>query len=170
MEDPPGASDSFYAKRKTKPPRKQVALLQPKALSLTGSTHQAGQDFNPRMLKVSKRSARPTKQTSTFDETRSILPLPPTSSARPVVEMMGVSEEDSRSLYRALKRKYLVLEEESFALAEELEKTEDEVKQLEQEKMALLDELLVLEGLAFNPYPPVQPCPKNSLTLPPSCG
>ncbi|XP_052196830.1 uncharacterized protein LOC127804125 [Diospyros lotus] len=49
--------------------------------------------------------------------------------------------------YRALRRKYLLLEEESFGLGRELREVEDEVKTLEQEKLALLDELVVLEGL-----------------------
>ena len=49
--------------------------------------------------------------------------------------------------YRALRRKYLLLEEESFALGSSLKGLEDEVKTLEEEKLALLDELVVLEGL-----------------------
>ncbi|KAK7309437.1 hypothetical protein RJT34_06163 [Clitoria ternatea] len=49
--------------------------------------------------------------------------------------------------YRALRRKYLLLEEESFALGEELREVEDEVKTLEDEKVALLDQLVVMEGL-----------------------
>ncbi|KAK3034165.1 hypothetical protein RJ639_034305 [Escallonia herrerae] len=49
--------------------------------------------------------------------------------------------------YRTLRRKYLLLEEESFGLGRELDGVEDEVKTLEQEKFALLDELVVLEGL-----------------------
>ncbi|KAK4368253.1 hypothetical protein RND71_012045 [Anisodus tanguticus] len=49
--------------------------------------------------------------------------------------------------YRALRRKYLLLEEESFALNKELREAEDEIKALEDEKLTLLDELVVLEGL-----------------------
>ncbi|XP_043713803.1 F-box protein SKIP23 [Telopea speciosissima] len=49
--------------------------------------------------------------------------------------------------YRALRRKYLLLEEESFTLGRELGEVEDEVKALEDEKLALLDQLVVLEGL-----------------------
>ncbi|CAN1159522.1 hypothetical protein LINPERHAP2_LOCUS22761 [Linum perenne] len=49
--------------------------------------------------------------------------------------------------YRALRRKYLLLEEESFTLGTELRDIEDEVNALEDEKLALLDELIVLEGL-----------------------
>ncbi|KAF5203893.1 hypothetical protein FRX31_006518, partial [Thalictrum thalictroides] len=49
--------------------------------------------------------------------------------------------------YRALRRKYLMLEDESFVLGKELVEVEDEVKILEDEKLALLDQLVVLEGL-----------------------
>lgn len=49
--------------------------------------------------------------------------------------------------YRALRRKYLLLEEESFTLGTELKEVEDEVKTLEDEKHGLLDQLVVLEGL-----------------------
>ncbi|XP_027361781.1 uncharacterized protein LOC113869585 [Abrus precatorius] len=49
--------------------------------------------------------------------------------------------------YRVLRRKYLLLEDESFALGKELREVEDEVKTLEEEKIALLDQLVVMEGL-----------------------
>ncbi|EXB74432.1 hypothetical protein L484_002283 [Morus notabilis] len=49
--------------------------------------------------------------------------------------------------YRSLRRKYLLLEEESFTLGRDLREVEDEVKSLEDEKHALLDRLVVLEGL-----------------------
>lgn len=49
--------------------------------------------------------------------------------------------------YRALRRKYLLLEEESFSLDKELNEVDAEVKTLEDEKLALLDHLVVLEGL-----------------------
>ncbi|KAK6929246.1 hypothetical protein RJ641_005451 [Dillenia turbinata] len=49
--------------------------------------------------------------------------------------------------YRALRRKYLLLEEESFTVGKKLREVEDEVKELEEEKLALLDQLVVLEGL-----------------------
>lgn len=51
------------------------------------------------------------------------------------------------SEYRQLRRKYLVLEDESFALGKELREAEDQVKTLEEEKIALLDQLVVMEGL-----------------------
>lgn len=49
--------------------------------------------------------------------------------------------------YRVLRRKYLLLEEESYALGRELKDVEVEVKTLDDEKHALLDQLVVLEGL-----------------------
>ncbi|KAF9602858.1 hypothetical protein IFM89_031804 [Coptis chinensis] len=49
--------------------------------------------------------------------------------------------------YRSLRRKYLLLEDESFVLGKELREVEEEVKILEDEKFALLDQLVVLEGL-----------------------
>ncbi|CAH9148524.1 unnamed protein product [Cuscuta epithymum] len=49
--------------------------------------------------------------------------------------------------YRALRKKYLLLEEESFTLGKELMEVEDDIKVLEEEKLGLLDELVVLEGL-----------------------
>lgn len=49
--------------------------------------------------------------------------------------------------YRVLRRKYLLLEEESFGLDSELKEAENEVTELENEKLALLDKLVVLEGL-----------------------
>ncbi|OIW10776.1 hypothetical protein TanjilG_27722 [Lupinus angustifolius] len=49
--------------------------------------------------------------------------------------------------YRTLRRKYMMLEDESFALGRELRDVEDDVKTLEDEKVALLDQLVVMEGL-----------------------
>lgn len=48
--------------------------------------------------------------------------------------------------YRYVSRKYMLLEEDSFAVEGALSKVEDEVKTLEDEKFALLDQLVVLEG------------------------
>ena len=49
--------------------------------------------------------------------------------------------------YRALRKKYLLLEEENYTLDEQLGMAEDEAQTLEDEKFALLDQLVVLEGL-----------------------
>ncbi|KAJ7520219.1 hypothetical protein O6H91_20G072800 [Diphasiastrum complanatum] len=65
-------------------------------------------------------------------------------------------KKKSHSRYRALKRKCTLLEEERYALAEELEETQAEIKELEKEKLALLDKLLIWEGLDANPFPPFQ--------------
>lgn len=58
-----------------------------------------------------------------------------------------VDSSTSGNEYRALRRKYLLLEEESFGLGRELKEVEDDIKNLEDEKLSLLDELVVLEGL-----------------------
>ncbi|KAI4330444.1 hypothetical protein MLD38_028734 [Melastoma candidum] len=49
--------------------------------------------------------------------------------------------------YRALRRQYLLMEEESFRLGNQLRELETEVMMLEDEKHELLDELVVFEGL-----------------------
>ncbi|KAI3747641.1 hypothetical protein L6452_10189 [Arctium lappa] len=49
--------------------------------------------------------------------------------------------------YRSLRRKYLLLKEESFNLGRETKDIQDAVNSLEEEKLSLLDELVVLEGL-----------------------
>ncbi|KAJ3707879.1 hypothetical protein LUZ61_011584 [Rhynchospora tenuis] len=49
--------------------------------------------------------------------------------------------------YRVLRRKYLMLEEESFSLDKDLAEADAEARALEEEKSALLDQLVVLEGL-----------------------
>ncbi|KAG9456594.1 hypothetical protein H6P81_001102 [Aristolochia fimbriata] len=59
----------------------------------------------------------------------------------------SLPDTSSGSEYRTLRRKYLLLEEESFLLKNELNEAEAEVRTLEEEKFALLDQLLVLEGL-----------------------
>lgn len=49
--------------------------------------------------------------------------------------------------YRALRKKYLLLEDECCSLGEELSEIEAENKALEDQKFSLLDQLVVLEGL-----------------------
>ncbi|KAJ6301274.1 hypothetical protein OIU77_015560 [Salix suchowensis] len=49
--------------------------------------------------------------------------------------------------YQHLRRMYLLLEEDSLAVERALSKVADEVKTLEDEKFALLDQLVVPEGL-----------------------
>ncbi|KAL2527947.1 hypothetical protein Fot_20548 [Forsythia ovata] len=58
-----------------------------------------------------------------------------------------LDSSSSGNQYRALRRKYLLLEDENFGLGTELKDVEDEIKALEHEKLVLLDELVVLEGL-----------------------
>ena len=49
--------------------------------------------------------------------------------------------------YRALRKKYLLLEDENGELDKQLSQAEEEASVLEDEKFALLDQLVVLEGL-----------------------
>ncbi|XP_010426722.1 PREDICTED: uncharacterized protein LOC104711695 [Camelina sativa] len=63
------------------------------------------------------------------------------------LEMSHNSDSSPGNEYRALRRKYLLLEEDSFAVERELKEAEDDVKALEDEKLELLDKLVVMEGL-----------------------
>ncbi|XP_030491186.2 uncharacterized protein LOC115707376 [Cannabis sativa] len=76
------------------------------------------------------------------------------NAVSPLVHQSDRSNSDSMpdsstsgNEYRALRRKYLLLEEESFTLGGDLRTIEEEVNTLENEKFALLDKLVVLEGL-----------------------
>ncbi|KAL3839526.1 hypothetical protein ACJIZ3_024117 [Penstemon smallii] len=72
-----------------------------------------------------------------------------TNAVSPLVQQERSTPDSSTSgnEYRALRRKYLMLEEESFGLGRELKEVEDDINTLEEEKLSLLDELVVLEGL-----------------------
>ncbi|CDY29020.1 BnaC07g32260D [Brassica napus] len=79
-----------------------------------------------------------------------LTPLPPrigkkASSGTKPDRVYAVSHQtemfsSDSSEYRALRRSYLLLEEDSFAL-------ERELKEVEDEKVELLDKLVVMEGL-----------------------
>nr|GME13925.1 uncharacterized protein LOC109177898 [Ipomoea batatas] len=103
-------------------PRKKKAAAQKKALSV-----QVGQ-------KASKRGQ--TNEASVFHK-----------SEKPKPNSLAVDASTSGDEYRVLRRKYLLLEEESCTLQKELMLVEDETKALEEEKLSLLDDLVVLEGL-----------------------
>ena len=49
--------------------------------------------------------------------------------------------------YRDLRSKYLMLKKENYSVKDKLKKSESEVKKLKKEKLALLDKLVVFEGL-----------------------
>ncbi|XP_031094465.1 uncharacterized protein LOC115998937 [Ipomoea triloba] len=68
-------------------------------------------------------------------------------SEKPKQNSLAVDASTSGDEYRVLRRKYLLLEEESCTLQKELMLVEDETKALEEEKLSLLDDLVVLEGL-----------------------
>ncbi|GAV82433.1 hypothetical protein CFOL_v3_25885 [Cephalotus follicularis] len=143
MQDPrmPLSDDISNPKiRKKKISTQQASLIKyndvKKAQQIQGSTPlKSGQKASKRNLKnvVSPLSQQPERSNSDS--------LPDSST--------------SGDEYRALRRKYLLLEEENFELGRELRDAEDKVRTLEDEKLALLDQLVVLEGLID--HPEVQP-------------
>lgn len=133
MEDQKHMPDAFLSK-----PRKKKASSQ-----------------HPEMFQSPGESMKRSNETRTFSRQKG--PKPPkrgvTSEVSPSLQpdrLIPDSVPDSSTSgneYRALRRKYLLLEEESFGLGRELKDVEDDVKTLEEEKFSLLDELVVLEGL-----------------------
>ncbi|XVF20663.1 hypothetical protein REPUB_Repub12eG0021200 [Reevesia pubescens] len=88
------------------------------------------------------RTAQKTSKRNLKNEISPIFQQPERSNSDSLLDSSTSGNE-----YRALRRKYLLLEEESFALGKELKEVEGEVKALEDEKLTLLDQLVVLEGL-----------------------
>ncbi|PIA56967.1 hypothetical protein AQUCO_00700970v1 [Aquilegia coerulea] len=120
--------------RKKKPANHVTPMFQLKGENLKGA-----QSTLPPSLKTSKKAVK-----------RSLNPeASPPSLQQPERSTSDSLPDSSRDGddYRALRRKYLMLEDESFVLGKELVEVEDEVKILEDEKLALLDQLVVLEGL-----------------------
>ncbi|GAV91832.1 hypothetical protein CFOL_v3_35218 [Cephalotus follicularis] len=142
MQDPrmPLSDDIANPKIRKKISTQQASLIQyndvKKAQHIQGSMPlKSGQKASKRNLKsaVSPLSQQPERSNSDS--------LPDSST--------------SGDEYRALRRKYLLLEEENFELGRELRDAKDKVRTLEDEKLALLDQLVVLEGLID--HPEVQP-------------
>ncbi|CAK7357553.1 unnamed protein product [Dovyalis caffra] len=123
-----------------KPRKKKAAASRASLIQLQGNDVREGQQVQVRpslrpggkkaFKKSSKKEGSPLFQQPERSNSDSL----PDSSA-PVDE------------YRHLRHKYLLLEEDSSAVEGALNKVEDEVKTLEDEKFALLDQLVVLEGL-----------------------
>ncbi|XP_031269336.1 uncharacterized protein LOC116127811 [Pistacia vera] len=107
-----------------------------KKMSSQKEEFQKGEEHLPLRTgqKASKRNLK--------NEVSSSFQLPERSNSDSVQDSSTSGNE-----YRVLRRKYLLLEEESYALGRELRDVEDEVKTLEDDKHALLDQLVVLEGL-----------------------
>ncbi|KAL4198032.1 hypothetical protein AMTRI_Chr03g43870 [Amborella trichopoda] len=99
--------------------------------------------MGPEMLPPPLKSQKVTKKTQ-VKEASPVLQQP---TDRSNSDSLPDSSSGPGSEYRALRRKYLLLEEQSCSLGEELREVEEEVKNLEDEKLALLDQLVVLEGL-----------------------
>lgn len=122
-----------------KPRKKKTSTQKPSGFDLRRNDVKAIQDLqgSPQMKavqKISKRSLRNTVSPLVHQSDRSNSDSMPDSST-------------PGNEYRALRRKYLELEEESFTMGGDLRAIEDEVKALENEKLSLLDKLVVLEGL-----------------------
>ncbi|KAH7306482.1 hypothetical protein KP509_22G015300 [Ceratopteris richardii] len=139
-------SNYHYERPTPKPSRKQVGSFQPKIMKVDDASGYT-------LPKHIKKQKKPLHDNGQYTKKISNKVHPNMSSGKVVIGLESGTEGDSRSLYRALKRKYTTLEEESFKLIDELEKVDSEIKKLEEEKLSLLDELLVLEGLAYNQYP-----------------
>ncbi|KAL5212915.1 hypothetical protein ABZP36_023762 [Zizania latifolia] len=92
------------------------------------------------VLHTSSKSQKPPKITFKTEPR-----LPPPQSDRGTPD--SVPDSGPADEYRALRRKYLLLEEENFALDRQLSLAEEEASVLDDEKFALLDQLVVLEGL-----------------------
>ncbi|KAL3525130.1 hypothetical protein ACH5RR_013502 [Cinchona calisaya] len=88
-------------------------------------------------------TAQKTSKRGLVNKVSAVLPQPDKSTSDSLTDSSPSSGND----YRALRRKYLLLEEESFGLGRDLKAVEDEIKTLEDDKLSLLDELVVLEGL-----------------------
>ncbi|BAT99839.1 hypothetical protein LR48_Vigan06g064100 [Vigna angularis] len=121
----------------TNKPRKKKNLTQKTLFQLRGNDVKEDEQTSLSLKSTQKGSKRPliTEVSPTFQRQEG-------SNSDSLPDSSATGNE-----YRALRRKYLLLEDESFALGEELKEVEDEVKSLEDEKIALLDQLVVMEGL-----------------------
>uniref|UniRef100_A0A2P2PHV9 Uncharacterized protein n=1 Tax=Rhizophora mucronata TaxID=61149 RepID=A0A2P2PHV9_RHIMU len=132
---------------KPKPPKKKASKPRASTSQLRGNDAREVQQVPGT---ASSRLGQKSFQRNLKNEVSSLFQQVERSSSDSMPESTTSADQ-----YRALRRKYLLLEEESFALGSELREVEDEVKVLEDEKLALLDELVVLEGLIDPPQ--VQP-------------
>ncbi|KAG6519930.1 uncharacterized protein LOC122050978 [Zingiber officinale] len=119
MDEPPS---SVKPEKKKKPVKQKAAVVEDKGDSTGGK-------------EASNLSKRPRKRYKPILQSG----VSPSDS---LLDPSGSSDE-----YRALRHKYLLLEEENFSLDRELDEVDADVKALEDEKLALLDQLVVLEGL-----------------------
>lgn len=99
--------------------------------------NEVGQEEPLNMSKISKEKHKSENYPKRFDS--------PGSPSNGLPKYSQLAKATNK--YRALVRKYLTLDKESSHLEDEWKKTENEVKSLEKEKHALLDKLVVLEGL-----------------------
>eukprot|EP01018_Ginkgo_biloba_P034256 Gb_12686 [translate_table: standard] len=122
--------------------QKRKSLAQAASPMQQEESYEAGGEVAAKMPKAFKRSQKSEYSLKKLDSSRS-----PQSGLTESLPLTAKSANE----YRALRLKYLLLEEESCALGEELERIEIDVKILEEEKYGLLDQLVVLEGLVEPP-------------------
>ncbi|XP_051130342.1 uncharacterized protein LOC127250909 [Andrographis paniculata] len=122
-----------------KPRKKKSTLPEPESFQSAGENMKRANEMrlasDQKGQKASKRGAKNNNASPSFPE----------GMATPTDSLADNSTPGND--YRALRRKYLLLEEESFGLGRELKAVEDEIKALEEEKDSLLDDLVVMEGL-----------------------
>lgn len=119
--------------------KKKISTSKHSSFQLQGDGVQQIQ--NPQST-LSGRAGRKSSKRNLKNEVSPLFQLPEGSNSDSLQESSISGNE-----YRKLRREYLLLEEESFALDRELRDVEDDVKTLEEEKHVLLDQLVVLEGL-----------------------
>ncbi|KAG9137012.1 hypothetical protein Leryth_013849 [Lithospermum erythrorhizon] len=117
--------------------KKKISTKQ-KALGIQGDNMKRALDWKSPPVQMVQKVSRSSLQ----DEASPSSQQPERSNSDSLTDY-STSGDD----YRALRRKYLLLEEESSGVGNELKEAEDDMKTLEEEKLALLDEL-VKEGLA----------------------
>ncbi|KAF5738044.1 hypothetical protein HS088_TW13G00938 [Tripterygium wilfordii] len=121
-------------------PRKRKTPTQKPAMFLVqvSDVKDVQQAPSPPLVRAEKKSSK----RSMKKEPSSLFQQPERSNSDTLPDSSPLGNE-----YRTLRLKYLLMEEQNFALERELLELEDEVKTLEDEKLSLLDRLVVLEGL-----------------------
>ncbi|CAA0836397.1 Unknown protein [Striga hermonthica] len=125
-------NEALVSKPRKKKPLTTAQHTLPSPSDITKSSHETRTNSTRKGQKASKKGA-------TYEI--------PTGFTPDKIDSAADAELTAGNEYRALRRKYLLLEEESFGLGRELKVVEDDIKALEEEKLSLLDELVVLEGL-----------------------
>ncbi|KAL3527348.1 hypothetical protein ACH5RR_012004 [Cinchona calisaya] len=119
--------------------KKNSSAQKASKLTLQGGNVKKIQELQALPIQMPQKPSRK----SLVNEVSAVLQQPDKSISDSLPDSFPSSGND----YRALRHKYLLLEEESFRLGRDLKAMDDEINSLEEEKLSLLDELVVLEGL-----------------------